>query len=138
MFSEIQSEAVAVLLMRTVTGILFFFQAYDKIFKVKIANVVKTFSIPFSIFHLSPAILTFTITVSSYIELAGGAFLFFGLFKNISLYFLAADMVFVAFTFSMVKAMWDMQYFFPRMILVVLLLFTLHYNDMYSLDFLFH
>ena len=36
--------SIAILLLRLVTGILFYFQGYDKIFKIKIDGVVRTFN----------------------------------------------------------------------------------------------
>ena len=128
------NDAIAILLMRTVTGILFFFQGYDKLFNVKIANVVRTFSEPLSKFRISPSFLKPSIALSSVIELVCGILLFIGLGKNISLYFLAIDLIFVAFIFSSMKAMWDMQYFFPRLLLIVILLFCLPEQDLFSLD----
>jgi uncharacterized membrane protein YphA (DoxX/SURF4 family) len=40
---EITQESFLVFLVRVVLGILFFFQGYDKIFKVKISGVVEFF-----------------------------------------------------------------------------------------------
>lgn len=120
--------------MRTVTGILFFFQGYDKLFNIKIDNVVRTFSEPLSKFRLSLSFLKPTIFLSSVVEMICGILLFIGLGKNISLYLLAIDLIFVAFMFSSMKAMWDMQYFFPRLLFIVILLFCLPEQDLFSLD----
>ena len=75
MFTELINNALAVLLLRTVTGILFFFQGYDKLFNVKIINVTRTFSEPLGKFHLPFHILKPSIALSSFIELSCGLFL---------------------------------------------------------------
>lgn len=114
---------VAIFLVRTVTGILFLFQGYDKIFNIKISNVVTTFSSPYaSALKVPSFLLKPLVAFSSWGELVCGLLLTLGLFNNVALYFLAADMLFVAVTFSMIKAMWDMQFYFPRMIFLILLL----------------
>jgi uncharacterized membrane protein YphA (DoxX/SURF4 family) len=128
--------AVAILLLRTVTGVLFFFQGYDKIFNVKLSNVVRTFSDPFHENSFRIKLLKPAVWLSSYVELLCGLFLFFGLFRNYTLYILTADLIFVAIAFSSMKAMWDMQYYFPRIIFIVLLLLFPSYNDLFSLDYL--
>jgi uncharacterized membrane protein YphA (DoxX/SURF4 family) len=137
MLTPIYNDAVGLLLLRTVTGILFFFQGYDKLINVKTVNVVRTFSPVMSGIRLPVSILTPLVAISSMIELVGGALLFLGLFKTIALYSLAGDMIFVAFAFSSFKAMWDMQYYFPRMLFLVLLLFAPPASDIFSLDMCF-
>ncbi len=136
MFSEIVNQAVALLLLRTVAGSLFFFQGFDKIFKVKIENVVRTFNDPLSKFQIPLFLLKPAVTVSSLIEMACGFMLFFGLYKDIALYLLAGNLIMVSFIFSNIKPMWDLQYFFPRLIIVVLLLFFSATPDVFSIDYL--
>lgn len=136
MISQIYNDAVAILMIRTVTGILFFFQGYDKIFNIKIVNVVKTFSVPMGKIHIRQSLLSPLIYLSSIMELICGVLLFLGLLKTLSLYILAADMLFVAFAFSSVKAMWDMQYFFPRIVFILILLFSPETSDLFSFDYL--
>lgn len=136
MFTELFNNTIAIILLRTVAGILFFFQGYDKLFNVKINNVVKTFSEPLSKIHIPLFLLKPIITLSTYIELIGGLLLFFGLFKSITLFFLAGNMIFVAFVFSCIKPMWDMQYYFPRLILIFILLMIAPDLDIFSLDYL--
>lgn len=131
------SEEVAILLLRTVTGILFFFQGYDKIFNVKTGNVSRTFSDSITKFKIPEAFMRPAVALSSWIEMIGGILLFLGLFKTISLYLLAGNMIFVAFVFSSIKAMWDMQFYFPRMLFIFILLLTDNVKDCFSLDMLF-
>lgn len=125
----------AVTLLRIVTGILFFFQGYDKIFNVKIPNVISAFVNPYAsnlkipTFMLKPAVV-----ISSWTEFIGGAFLILGLFKGPVLYVLGANMLFVALAFSIIKPMWDMQHYFPRILFIVLLLLIPFSWDVFALD----
>ncbi len=139
MFAETEflNKAVAILLLRVVAGCLFFFQGYDKLFNVKTDNIIQAFNEPLSKLKLSTSLLKPIINISSFIEMICGALLFLGLFKNISLYFLTGDLILVALIFSSIKPMWDMQYFFPRLIIVAFLLFTATYADIFSIDYLF-
>ncbi len=130
------NDSIALFLIRTVTGILFFFQGYDKIFNIKIKNVVATFNDPLNKFRIPLAILKPLITISSVIELLCGLLLIIGLFRNPALMFLALNMIFVAFSFSFIKPMWDMKFYFPRMIFLIILLFCLPGNDIFSLDWI--
>ena len=125
------------LLLRLVTGTLFFFQGYDKIFKVKIINVVRTFNDPANPFIWPQYFLKPLIAISSFAEMIGGIFLFLGLFKYITLSVLSLDLLFVAFSFSSIKAMWDMQYFFPRFLFILLIWAIPFSADVYNLDYLF-
>src|SRR6187401_1345722 len=105
------SIAVALLAMRLVTGILFFFQGYDKIFQVKTEGVLSTFRDTLEEKGVPVPLARLCILLSSFIEFAGGAFLALGLFREPALYALAANMVGVAFAFSTLKPMWDMGYY---------------------------
>ena len=136
MFPELINNATAVLLLRTVAGILFFFQGYDKLFNIKIINVVRTFNDPLNKIHIPMALQKIGITISSIIEFICGLLLFFGFYKNMALFFLAGDLVFVALMFSCIKPMWDMQFYFPRLILIFILLMISPSVDIFSIDYL--
>jgi len=122
------------LLLRLVTGMLFFFQGYDKIFKVKIDNVTRTFDDPMNPSFWPKPLLKPMIILSSFAEMIGGIFLFLGLFRFYTLSVLSFDMLFIVFTFSSIKAMWDMQYFFPRFLFIIILWAIPFSADVYNLD----
>ncbi len=135
MFQLATNVSVAILLLRTLTGVLFFFQGYDKIFNIKIDKVVNIFTSPYdSQIRIPVSVLKPIVFLSSWIEFLGGAFLFLGFFKTYTLYLLSADLFFVAFAFSVIKPMWDMQYYFPRLVFILLLLVIPSYWDLFSLD----
>jgi putative oxidoreductase len=78
------------------------------------------------------------VTASSFIEMICGAFLAFGIFREITLYLLAVDMLLVAFMFGLLKPLWDMSHYFPRFVLLVLLLLLPPEWDKFHLGFLFN
>ena len=125
---------IVTLMLRLVTGSLFFFQGYDKIFRIKISNVVRTFDDPMNPTIWPKSLLKPLITISSYAELIGGLFLFIGLLKFPTLSILSVDLLFVAISFSSIKAMWDMQHYFPRFIFVLMLWAIPFSVDVYSVD----
>ena len=134
MMSTFYNEAIALLMIRMVAGILFMFQAYDRLFKIGIGKVAETFfSTPLGVTRRI-SFVKIAIGLSSWIEFICGILLILGLFKIVALYLLALNMVFVAFVFSYVKPMWDMRHFFPRLILVVLLLLMPEHFDLFCLD----
>jgi uncharacterized membrane protein YphA (DoxX/SURF4 family) len=130
------NDVFALFLIRAIAGALFFFQGYDKIFHIKIPNVVHAFENPYPTgFRIPTWLLKPAVLLSSWIEFIGGALLFLGLFRDPVLYAIGADLLFVAIAFSVLKPMWDMQFFFPRLVLILLLL-MLPEADMLSLDYL--
>lgn len=133
----INNEAVLYLMLRLVLGILFLFQAYDKIFKVGIKGVAESFEVQLGKIKVPKAILSLSAIFTSYAELIGGALLILGLCKNIALLLLGIDIVIITIAFSMIKPMWDMQLFFPRLVLIAVLLYLPEQWDVFSLDYLF-
>lgn len=129
------NTALALFLLRTVTGIVFFFQGYDKIFNVKIVNVVSAFQDQIDKTYIPNSFLKPFAWITAASELLGGILLIFGLMIDLSLVLLSIDMLLVAFAFSTIKAMWDMQYYFPRFIFLLLLLMLPSEWDVWKLDY---
>ena len=126
--------SIGMLLLRVTGGMLFFFQGYDKVYKVGVKQVVETFNDPFQKTPLPRFMLKPMVLISSYLEMICGLLLAFGLFRDVALYLLAADLAAVALMFSAMKAMWDMQFFFPRFIMILLLLLLPSATDQFCLD----
>jgi uncharacterized membrane protein YphA (DoxX/SURF4 family) len=120
---DINNATVLVFILRVVLGILFFFQGYDKVFKVKMNEVVETFRLELISVKLPTIILKASAYYTSYIELLCGALLIIGLFTKFSLYMLGIDLILVVTSFSLIKPMWNMQILFPRLILLSILLY---------------
>ncbi|MFM2135391.1 MAG: hypothetical protein RL021_791 [Bacteroidota bacterium] len=128
------NTSVALLLLRVTTGVLFFFQGYDKVFKVGVRQVVDTFQEPFQGSLFPNGLLKPLVWLSSYLEIIAGLMLATGLFRDLSLWLLATDLAMVAIAFSSMKAMWDMQFYFPRLVLVASLLLLPSGSDKWCLD----
>lgn len=126
--------SVALLLLRVTTGALFFFQGYDKVFRVGVRQVVDTFQEPFQRTLFPNGLLKPLVWSSSYLEIIAGLLLAVGLFRDVALWLLAADLAMVAIAFSSMKAMWDMQFYFPRLVLVGALLLLPSGPDRWCLD----
>ncbi len=127
---------IAEFLVRSITGILFLFQGYDKLFRIKMSGVIDTFAADANRYSIPGPVLTLVAYYTSIVEFFGGLFLVFGFFTSYSLYALGLDIVLVSFAFSYMNPMWDMKYVFPRLILIVTLLVLPQHYQMFSLDYL--
>jgi uncharacterized membrane protein YphA (DoxX/SURF4 family) len=130
----INNEAVLTFVLRVILGILFFFQGYDKVFKVKINGVIETFRYELGSIKVPNGILMLSALFTSFVELICGGLLIIGLFKTYSLYLLGFDLILVTGAFSLIKPMWDMQLLFPRLILLGILLYLPIEWDIFSAD----
>jgi uncharacterized membrane protein YphA (DoxX/SURF4 family) len=109
-------------LVRVFTGILFFSQGYDKLFRIGMKNVAHTFHTEAESHHV-PGFLLWTIVVfTTLTELICGITLSLGFFRDLSLALLSIDLILAAFAFSFMTPMWDTRQVLKRLILVVLLL----------------
>lgn len=134
MNSWITPEAMAVLLVRVFTGILFFFQGYDKIFRMGLKTTYDTVMPSYQKAGIPSGMTRGFIFLTSWIELIGGILLILGLLKYAALYALGADLLIVALSMSILNPMWDMQYIFPRLLLVLFLLIFPSSLDIIALD----
>ena len=131
---EINNESVLVFTIRVILGLLFFFQGYDKIFKVKMKGLISTFRYELGSIKVPNVLLKITTYYTSYVEFACGALLIIGLFTKYSLYLLGIDLIIVVGAFSLIKPMWDMQLLFPRLMLLSILLYLPEEWNLISLD----
>jgi putative oxidoreductase len=119
--------SIAEVFVRCFLGILFAFQGYDKLFVVRIKNVVNAFHNEADRKHIPEFLLVFTSYFTSITEFAGGILLITGLFHQFVPIVLAINLLVVAFAFSFLRPMWDMQHVFPRVILLILILLLSNY-----------
>ena len=122
-------------IIRVFTGILFFFQGYDKVFKIRMSGVIDNFLEDAEQIHIHRPVVSVIAYCTSFIELMGGLFLAIGLFTNYALLALGFDLVLVCFAFSIIRPMWDMQHVFPRLLLVSGLLFIPDQYTKIALDY---
>jgi uncharacterized membrane protein YphA (DoxX/SURF4 family) len=113
---------IAELFLRCFLGILITFQGYDKLFIVKLKNVINTFKEDAARKKVPYFIITFTSYFTSITEFFGGILLIFGIFHNIVPLFIALDLLIVGFAFSFLKPVWDLHHVFPRVILLALII----------------
>jgi uncharacterized membrane protein YphA (DoxX/SURF4 family) len=124
------------LFIRLFCGIIFLFQGYDKLFKVKLNQVINTFDDEAEKKHIPKPLVVFSAFYSSIVEFFGGILMIVGLFKPIILILLGFDLIMVAVAFSMIEAMWDMKHVFPRLVFVSVLMLIPAEWGIFSLDYL--
>lgn len=123
-------------LLRVILGVLFFFQGYDKVFKMRVAGVTQFFVAQSESAHVPKFFLRVLAWFTSFAELVGGLLLIAGLFTNYALYLLGIDLLLVVTAFSFLKPMWDMQLLFPRLVLLSILLYLPADWNVFSADHL--
>ena len=128
-------EVIAMFVVRVLLGFLFFFQGFDAVFRVKVKGVLDTIKEPL----LEKGVPLFFIDLgayyTSYANLICGFLLIIGFVKYYALYFIGADILMTAFAFSIIKPMWDMQFVFPRLALLVFFLIAPTEWDVISIDY---
>jgi len=128
-------EIFGVLIVRLFLGILFFLQGYDAVFKVKISGVIQTIEEPMLRIGMPRFLIVISAYFTSYIELIGGILLIIGFAKYYAMYLLGIDLIVASIAFGMIKSMWDMQYVFPRLVILVFLLIIPSQWDVFSVDY---
>lgn len=133
---EFTQETFLYFLLRVVLGILFFFQGYDKVFRLKISGVIEFFKTEMYGKGVPNFALVLAAYLTSFIELIGGASLILGIFSNYTMYLLGLDLILVVGAFSILNAMWDMSMVFPRLLLLAILLYLPESANVISFDHL--
>lgn len=128
-------EIAGALIARVFLGLLFFFQGFDAVFRIKISGVMQTIEEPMSRMGVPRFFITAGAYFTSYTELICGALLILGFAKYYAMYLLGLDLIIASIAFGIVKPMWDMQYVFPRLALLLFLLIIPSEWDMISVDY---
>jgi len=118
---------IAELFLRFFLGTLITFQGYDKLFVVKIKNVISTFKEDAERKNVPYFMIAFTSYFTSITEFFGGILLILGLFHNVVSIFIVIDLLIVGLAFSFLKPVWDLHHVFPRVILLTLVLLLSNY-----------
>ncbi|MBA3681242.1 MAG: DoxX family protein [Bacteroidetes bacterium] len=126
------------LLIRTFAGILFLFQGYDKLFKIKMPGVINAFAADTDKNHVPLSLLKLMAYYTSIVEFIGGVFLLCGFFTTFTLYALGLDLLLVCLAFSYMEALWDMKHVFPIFLLVMVLLLLPENYRIFCLDYILH
>lgn len=129
------NQTIALLIARVFLGVLFFLQGYDKVMRIKMPELIQTFRSQLDKTGMPDSILVLSTYYTSYIELIGGLLLILGLFSDYVLYALGLDLIMVGVAMGLVQPMWNMEFVFPRLVLLLTLLLVPGV-DMISLDYL--
>ncbi len=129
-------EIGAAFLARVFLGVLFFLQGYDKVFRLKVPNVIDTIHTPLKTRGVPEFFSVMGAYGTSYVELICGAMLILGFATYWNLYLLGFDMLFAVLVFSIVEPMWDMKHIFPRLALLIFLLIAPSQWNVISIDYI--
>ncbi len=132
----INKYQIAEFLLRVFCGVIFVYQGYDKLFKVKIKGVTEAFQVNVEKQHIPHFILVSSAAFTSVVEFFGGLLLILGLFKTVALTLLGIDLIIVGVAFSMLEPVWDMRHVFPRLLMIILLLVIPNEWEFFSIDYL--
>jgi putative oxidoreductase len=128
-------EIIAVFIVRVFLGMLFFFQGYDAIFRVGLKNITDNYYPTLERTGVSRSVTAWGVVFSFYVQLIGGFLLILGFIKYYALCLLGINMVFTALVFGVTQPMWDLRAAFPRLVLLVFLLFVPWQWDVFSVDY---
>ena len=129
-------EPFVYLLIRVVLGALFFFQAYDKVVRIKLKNEFEEVRIGTKEKGIPDWFAQLSVYATSYLELIGGVLIAVGLFTVPVMYAFAVHLMIISIGFGYLKGLWDLKHVFPRLILLIILfLIPLGWNVL-SLDYL--
>lgn len=121
-------------MVRTILGVLFFFQAYDILFRVGMKETFETVCDGCRKKGIPDWFSKLSVVFSTYIELIGGLLLIFGLFQPWVLLALGGNLIMVTLGFSFLNGLWDMKHVFPRLVLLVALFLFPAEWDVWTLD----
>lgn len=128
-------EIAGALIARVFLGLLFFFQGFDAVFRVKVNGVIQAVENPMQRLGVPRFLVVSGAYFTSYVELVCGFLLVIGFAKYYAMYLLGLDLVIASIAFGIVKPMWDMQFAFPRLALLLFLLMIPSQWDVISVDY---
>ncbi|WP_420388147.1 DoxX family membrane protein [Roseivirga sp.] len=127
------NKVVALFFIRTLLGIIFLMQGYGKVFNWGISNIYDNMFKGYEE-QLPKFMVQLTAYFTSYTELIGGLLLILGLFRNYTLYALAAVLLIVSFGHGLATPIWNLSDVLFRSILLTGILLLPQEWDMWSLD----
>lgn len=128
-------EIIAVFIARVFLGLLFFFQGYDAIFRKGLRTITDTFHPSFEGLGVSRSVTAIGVGFASYVQLICGFFLILGFIKYYALCLLGVNFILAAIAFGAVQPTWDLRSAFPRLALLIFLLFIPWQWDVFSIDY---
>ena len=131
----INKETMAVFIARVFLGMLFFFQGVDAVFNIKPSGVLNTIMEPLLQKGVPKFMIVLGAYFTSYVELIAGLCLIVGFVKYYALYLLGLDLLIASIAFGIIKPMWDTQFVFPRLALMLFFLIAPSQWDVISVDY---
>lgn len=131
----IDKEVLAMFIARIFLGLLFFFQGLDAVFNIKLKGVIQAIEQPLAEKGVPRFMIMLGAYYTSYVELIAGFCLIIGFAKYYALYLLGIDLLIASIAFGIIKPMWDMQYVFPRLALLLFFLIAPSEWDVLSVDY---
>lgn len=131
----INKEVMAVFIARVFAGMLFFFQGVDAVFGVKPNRILHEIKQPLTEKGVPNFLIVLGTYYTSYVELIAGFCLIIGFVKYYALYLLGIDLLLASFAFGIIRPMWDMQFVFPRLALILFFLIVPSEWDVISVDY---
>ncbi len=129
-------ELAGTSLIRIILGLLFLFQGYDTVFNIGIKKAIDTYKSGFQQ-RIPHGLISIAAFFTAYSELIGGTLLILGLFQYAALYLLAINLLIASVGFGMLTPLWDMRNVWPRLILLLILLYVPVSWSAWSLDYVF-
>ena len=121
------------LFARLLTGLIFFWQGFGKVFNMGVETIYKGGFKSFEETFLPAFVLKFAAYFTSYGELIFGALLLLGLFRKQAYYGLALILLIVTFGHGLQSPIWDLQHVFVRSVFLIFIAMTFD-KDTLSLD----
>lgn len=125
----------SVCIARVFLGLLFFFQGYDAVFRIKTKNIIGLYEHSFSGKGIPRFMTVCGAWFTSYTELIGGFLLIVGLFEYPALYMLGINLIVASIAFGINTPMWDTRFVFPRLVLLLFLLVIPPSWNLFSADY---
>ncbi len=108
------------LFVRLFLAILLVAQGYDKLFVIKISQVIDTFLVDARQKRIPYFFIAFSAYFTSIVEFSCGILLLLGLFHDVAIIVLIIDFLVVCIGFSILNPMWDLKNVFPRLLLLII------------------
>jgi len=135
--SHIPPDQFLQFIIRVIAGVLFFFQGYDKVFRMGISQVITTITPSYQRAGFPQWAINAVAILTSWVELLAGALLIFGLFRYEAAYLLCVDLLIVSVGMSIIDPVWDARLVSVRLFLLALFLILPAQYDWCSLDAIF-
>jgi len=131
---ENKSSALAIFFIRSLLGIIFFWQGYGKVFNWGLSNVYNSTFKSFEELGLSEWFLKLVLYFTSFAELIVGMLLILGLFRKWAYFLIISLLLIVAFGHGLQEGIWNLSHVFYRAALLLPLLLLPFHHDKYCLD----